>query len=144
MINRQGFALIELMVVMTITGVLIAIAFPLYQNYIVKSQVTAAIAELNSAKSQYELIINNGSVSGSSDFTVSNMFFSGGGSDMCIYEVNAPNSSGEASQALVCKFHNVAAVLNGKFVYLKRNAQGVWSCSTSNEIVIGLKPVNCA
>jgi len=69
----KGFTLIELMVVIALIGVLAAISVPLYQNYIAKSQITDAVAELNGAKSQYELIINNGSASNNSDFTVPKM-----------------------------------------------------------------------
>ena len=63
----------ELMIVVAIIGILAAIAIPAYQNYIAKSQITDAVAELNGAKSQYELIINNGSASNNSDFTVPKM-----------------------------------------------------------------------
>ena len=139
----KGFTLIELMIVVVIIGVLAAISIPLYQNYVAKSQITAAVAELNGAKPQYELIINNGSVSGNSDFTVPNMFFLGSQSHICIYTVNAPDNTGNSNQALVCELQNVASVLSGESVYLNRNIDGVWSCSTSNGIVSRLKPIDC-
>ena len=53
----RGFTLVELMIVILIIGVLIAIAIPIYQYYVSKSQVVAAIAELNGAKPQYELLL---------------------------------------------------------------------------------------
>lgn len=139
----KGFTLIELMIVVAIIGVLAAISIPLYQNYVAKSQISAAIAELNGAKPQYELIINNGSASGNTNFTVPNMFFSGMQSQVCAYAVNAPDSIGNANQALVCKLQNVASVLSGEFVYLNRNVQGTWTCSTSNGIEAKLKPIDC-
>jgi type IV pilus assembly protein PilA len=71
----KGFTLIELMVILAIIGIVAVVVIPLYQNYVTKSQVMAAVAELKGAKSQYELIINNGSASGNSDFSVLNMFF---------------------------------------------------------------------
>ena len=139
----KGFTLIELMIVVVIIGVLAAISIPLYQNYVAKSQITAAVAELNGVKPQYELIINNGSASGNSDFTVLNMFFSGSQSNICIYKVNAPDNIGNSNQALVCELKNVASVLNGESVYLNRNTDGVWRCSSSNDIVSRLKPIDC-
>ena len=57
----RGFTLVELMIVILIIGVLVAISIPVYRYYVSKSQVIAAIAELNGAKPQYELIINGGS-----------------------------------------------------------------------------------
>lgn len=100
--NKQGLTLIELMIGVAIIGVLSAISLPMYQMYVAKSQLTAAVAELNGAKPQYELIINNGSASGNTDFTVPNMFFSGTQSRICI-AVNAPDAAGNANPALVCQ-----------------------------------------
>lgn len=139
----KGFTLIELMIVIAIIGVLAAVSIPLYQNYVAKSQIMAAISELNGAKPQYELIINNGSASGNVDFTVPNMFFSGTQSQFCTYAVNAPDNTGNVNQALVCELQNVASVLSGEFVYLNRNAQGVWTCSTSNGVQAKFKPIDC-
>lgn len=132
-----------LMIVVAIIGVLAAVSIPLYQNYVAKSQIMAAISELNGAKPQYELIINNGSASGNADFTVPNMFFSGTQSQVCIYAVNAPDNTGNANQALVCELQNVASVLSGKFVYLNRNTQGTWTCSTSSGVEAKFKPIDC-
>lgn len=141
--KKKGFTLIELMIVVAIVGILAALAVPLYQNYIAKSQITSALAELNGAKPQYELIINGASSSGILDFTVTNMFFSGGQSQICIYSVNAPDSSNKADQALVCQLQNVASVLVGESIYLSRSESGVWSCNTSVDIANKYKPLNC-
>jgi type IV pilus assembly protein PilA len=139
----KGFTLIELIIVVAIISILAAITIPLYQRNIAKSQIIAAVAELNGAKSQYELIINNGSTSGSTAFTVSNMFFSGPQSSICVYDVNEPDNDGNSDQALVCKFINTASVLRGESVYLNRNKNGAWSCSTSAGVDLQLKPKEC-
>lgn len=141
--KEQGFTLIELMIVVAIIGILAAVALPMYQNYVAKSQITSAVAELNGAKPQYELILNGASVSGGGAFTVPNMFFSGSQSNICIYGVNAPDASNVSDQALVCELQNVASVLIGEFVYLNRDADGKWQCSTSAGIESRYKPAGC-
>ena len=141
--NIKGFTLIELMIVVAIIGILAAIAIPMYQNYVARSQITAAVAELNGAKPQYELIMNGASASGLGGFTVPNMFFAGTQSNICIYAVNAPDASNVSDQALVCQLQNVASVLIGEFVYLNRDANGTWQCSTSAGIANKYKPTGC-
>ncbi len=58
--SQQGFTLIELMIVVAIIGILAAIAIPQYQNYIAKSQVSRAMAEVGSLKTAYESCLNDG------------------------------------------------------------------------------------
>ena len=139
--HNFGFTLIELMIVIAIIGVISAIAIPMYQNYVVKSQITSAIAELNGARPQYELIINDGSASNAPSFTVDNMFFSTT-SNICKYVVYAP-VIGVSNPALECKLINVSSILKGQSVYLNRVKDGTWLCSTSIGIEKKYKPVYC-
>ncbi len=53
--NQKGFTLIELMIVVAIIAILAAIALPAYQDYTSKSNVTAALADLASHKTQFEM-----------------------------------------------------------------------------------------
>jgi len=48
--TQQGFTLIELMIVVTIIGILAAVAIPMYLDYTVRSQVTEGLNLASGAK----------------------------------------------------------------------------------------------
>ena len=139
--NSQGFTLIEIMIVAAIISILASIAFPIYQKYMAKSQITSAISELNGARIQYELIMNDGATN--SAFTVDNMNFAAEDSELCHYIVHSP-VSGVSEPALECQLlHHVAPAILGESIFLNRTFGGSWKCSTSAGIDNKYKPVDC-
>lgn len=52
--NDRGFTLIEMMIVVTIIGVLAAIAYPSYQRYVIKTKRTDMMTEMQNIASEIE------------------------------------------------------------------------------------------
>jgi type IV pilus assembly protein PilA len=118
--KQQGFTLIELMIVVAIIAILAAIALPMYQDYVAKSQVTAGLAEITPGKTQFEVAVNEGK-------TIADAAAIGlKVSQRC----TAVTVKDGATGSIACTLAG-SPKINKSSITLSRADDGTWSCATT-------------
>jgi type IV pilus assembly protein PilA len=147
--KNKGFTLIELMIVVTVIGVLASIALPQYQTYISRAQVTRVMSEVAALRTAVETCVVQGHTSvgsgnlqcdpgatGSSLMTLP----AANGAAPTLAELPAGTgvptvtfpAAGDQVAVLTATFGNAAAtVLSGQTLTWQRSATGNWTCSSS-------------
>lgn len=122
--TQKGFTLIELMIVVAIIGILAAIATMAFQPYIIRTQLTAALADISPGKMLVETVVyENRSAS-----LVTPEFIGGAQNAHCSNVEAELSDSGVGHISCTLKGHSA---LDGKDLILRRSAEGIWSCDGS-------------
>lgn len=133
--GERGFTLIELMIVVAIIAILAAIALPMYQDYVAKSQLAAALSEIRPGKTTIETTIQDSQDAG----LISAAYLGLSASKRCSAVSASATNSGVAN--LTCTLAGTPAV-SGKDLTLNRDANGAWTCDGS-AFEAKIRPAGC-
>lgn len=128
MTRDSGFTLIELMIVVAIIGVISAIAIPLYQDYVVRTQINRAVGELAPYKTAFEERASSGGnvTNGPIGYTVSDLTTGDQATDIATLN---PDGSGQLQVTMGGKAH---PIVSGLIVRFERSPSGEWECVIDN------------
>jgi type IV pilus assembly protein PilA len=150
--HKQGFTLIELMIVVAIIGILASIAIPSYQGYVAKSQVSRVMAEASMLRSLLETCVNEGKTTvgaGAGECNpsaVPSSLMDGASQtgDVLAAGTGVPQVVFGAAGVITVTASfgsNAIPLFLAKTVVWSRTADGVWSCATTVDAIY--KPTGC-
>ncbi|MBV7306741.1 pilin [Xanthomonas vasicola] len=133
--RNLGFTMLETMIVLVVIAVLSAIALPVYQGYVAKSQLAGALAEIQAGMTTVEYAQQE-----SRNASLVNASYVGLSASTRCSTVDAQlESSGVATLSCTLRGNKQVAGLR---LYLRRSHEGVWLCD-AGEFESALRPVSC-
>ena len=159
--KQSGFTLVELMIAVAIIAALLAIAMPVYQDYVIRTQVAAAYQEMLPGKTAIErlkpmriepTLTNGGGYIQVGDGTIS------GNGKFCKFALSKKTVNQKDTYTLRCSIGcsdptkvskaDVNERIKGSVIELTREGPGTWTCKgTEGDSKIGLKtylPTGCS
>lgn len=135
--GHSGFSLLELISALTILGVCLLIAVPSYMSYMARSKVGAALSELSTLKTNYEVALaNDDAMPGLNDLGADVM-----DSSQCEFLLSGQTPAGAAT--LSCTMLNVPSILTGGILSYTRAEAGGWTCSGNTNVDASMLPTGC-
>ena len=133
--KHDGFTLIELMIVVAIIAIVAAIAIPAYQDYTIRSQLTAGLADITGGKSTFEsqVVANNATT-----FDVTDLGLQVD-TPRCTVSLD-PSARGGFIRCTLKGHPQIA----GKTVEIVRNSTGFWQCKVQSSIADKYLPDGCS
>jgi len=122
--QQRGFTLIELMIIIAIIGVLAALAVPIYQAYLAKTQVDRAVSELAAYRTAFEANLSNSDPITNNGLGYTPSQLTTGSASTQIATTNADGSG----HLEVTMGGTAMTGLAGLVVRFERNTSGAWSC----------------
>lgn len=129
-LSQSGFTLIEIMIAVAIISILAAISMASYQTHVRKTQVMTIYQEINSFRTPYQMLMNEGV--GVTSFSPSGLNMAAQ-TKYCQFRVKAAIVGSTTSNAIICTIQNLP-YLQGQSLSLDRAADGVWQCRASSGI----------
>ncbi|MBN6152804.1 pilin [Xanthomonas sp. AmX2] len=112
------------MIVVAIIAILAAIALPMYQDYVAKTQVAAALAEIRAGKTTVENVAQEGRDAALVDADYAGLVTT----ERC--PIVSANLTEQGIGMISCTVSGNGKV-NARPLVLRRSADGVWSCDGS-------------
>ena len=139
--KMQGFTLIELMIVVAIIAILAAIALPAYQDYIIRSQITATLADIRGyVTAAEEIHFRSGACPAGNEDVGAPGEVTHAGNGMTLVAVGE-DYLGRCVIAGTRVGGNPRA--DGTTVSLTRQESGEWRCTVDNDLQPKYLPTGC-